>query len=258
MNRKAGQDEDVGAQPPVAIVTGAGSGIGQSVARALASNGYQVILAGRTASKLNTTLELLESPAGMPDHSHCAFVTDVSQISSVENLFAEVERRYARCDLLFNNAGVNLPPTSTEELAIEDWQRVLDINTTGVFLCAQAALRLMLKQQPSGGRIINNGSISAQVPRPQSLAYTAAKHAVSGITKSISLDYRDRRICCGQIDIGNAHTDMVLGPDGKPAEPTIRPEDVADAVVHMAQLPLSTNVPFITLMSNEMRFMGRG
>ncbi len=246
----------------VALVTGAGSGIGRAVALELLANNYQVVLCGRRADALEQTRGL----AGGHGARALAVPTDVADEHSVQALFERIESEYGRLDLLFNNAGRGAPAVPIEDLPVAVWRAVVDVNLTGMFLCAQAAIRLMKKQQPQGGRIINNGSISASAPRPYSIAYTATKHAVSGLTKSISLDCRPYHIACGQIDIGNAATDMtermaagVLQADGTTrAEPRMDVAHVARAVVHMAQLPLDANVQFMTIMATNMPFVGRG
>jgi NAD(P)-dependent dehydrogenase (short-subunit alcohol dehydrogenase family) len=238
----------------IAIVTGAGSGIGRAVARALADAGWDVVLAGRREAPLRETL---------PDA--LAVPTDVSDPASVDALFKAAKRHHGRIDLLVNNAGLGIT-APVEDLAYKDWQTVVDTNLTGSFLCAQAAFRVMAKQDPRGGRIVNNGSLSAYVPRPHSIAYTATKHAVTGLTRSLSLEGRAHDIACGQIDIGNAATDMtermsqgVLQADGSTAaEPTIDVDHVARAVVYMASLPLDANVQFMTVMATKMPFVGRG
>ncbi|HET9138191.1 SDR family oxidoreductase [Actinophytocola sp.] len=242
---------------PVAVITGAGSGIGRVVALDLIEAGYRVVLAGRRAETLRETAG--SSPAAL------VVPTDVRSEDSVEALFAEVRRVHGRIDLLFNNAGCAVPGT-VADLALEDWQRVLDTNLTGSFLCAREAFRLMREQRPQGGRIINNGSISATSPRPASPAYTASKHAITGLTKSISLDGRPFNIACGQIDIGNAATEMGNRmAEGVPqangtvlAEPVFDPAHVARAVRYMATLPLDTNVQFLTITATTMPFIGRG
>jgi NAD(P)-dependent dehydrogenase (short-subunit alcohol dehydrogenase family) len=240
-----------------AVVTGAGSGIGRAVARALLDDGYQVALAGRRAEALTETAAGHEGALAVP--------TDVSDEDSVKALFDAVRERWGRLDLLVNNAGIGAAGT-VAELAVEDWKRTVDVNLTGMFLCAQQAVRLMKDQDPLGGRIVNNGSISAHVPRPASVAYTATKHAVTGLTRSISLDGRAWNVACGQIDIGNAATEMtermaagIPQPDGRVvAEPTFDVRHVAEAVVYMAGLPLDTNVQFLTITATTMPFIGRG
>jgi NAD(P)-dependent dehydrogenase (short-subunit alcohol dehydrogenase family) len=244
----------------LAIVTGAGSGIGRRCAVALAKAGFTVVLAGRRADALDETAALVA-----PGHA-LAVRTDVSDPASVEALFATVKERFGRVDVLFNNAGTSAPPLPFEDLTLEQWERVVAVNLTGLFLCAQAAFRLMKEQNPRGGRIINNGSVSAHAPRPNSAPYTATKHAVTGLTKSLSLDGRKYDIACGQIDIGNAKTDMtavmsrgVPQADGSVAiEPTMDVDDVARAVVFMAGLPLDSNVQFMTIMATKMPYVGRG
>jgi len=244
----------------VAIVTGAGSGIGRAVSLALVRSGWSVTLAGRRADVLGETAALAEADAALVQP------TDVADPDSVDALFEATKARFGRLDLLFNNAGTGAPPTPIEEHSIEHWRRVVDVNLTGAFLCTRAAFRLMKDQDPRGGRIINNGSISAHAPRPRSIAYTATKHAITGLTRSTSLDGRAYDIACGQIDIGNAATDMtramakgVPQPDGSMrVEPTMDVQAVADAVLYMAGLPLSANVQFMTVMATQMPFVGRG
>jgi NAD(P)-dependent dehydrogenase (short-subunit alcohol dehydrogenase family) len=246
----------------VAIVTGAGSGIGRHTALALLRAGYSVVLAGRRRDALDAVA------ASNSEHSPRIRVvpTDVSEPSSVRDLFTETTRQFDRVDLLFNNAGTSAPPVPLEELSFEQWKTVVDVNLTGAFLCTQQAFMRMRSQQPMGGRIINNGSISAHAPRPHSAPYTATKHAMTGLTKSTSLDGRKYNIACGQIDIGNAATQMAtemqegtLQANGRlEIEPTIDPADVAQAVVYMASLPLDTNVQFITIMATKMPYIGRG
>jgi len=244
----------------LAIVTGAGSGIGRHCAIALAKAGFTVVLAGRRADALDETAALAAPGPTL------AVRTDVSDPASVEALFATVKERFGRVDVLFNNAGTSAPPLPFEDLTLEQWERVVAVNLTGLFLCAQAAFRLMKEQNPRGGRIINNGSVSAHAPRPNSAPYTATKHAVTGLTKSLSLDGRKYDIACGQIDIGNAKTDMtavmsrgVPQADGSVAiEPTMDVDDVARAVVFMAGLPLDSNVQFMTIMATKMPYVGRG
>jgi NAD(P)-dependent dehydrogenase (short-subunit alcohol dehydrogenase family) len=241
----------------VAVVTGAGSGIGRVVAQELLDTGYRVVLAGRHEETLRET-------AGSHVDAHVV-PADVADPASVAALFAEVRRAFGRIDLLFNNAGINVPGT-VADLSLEDWQRVVDTNLTGSFLCAAEAFRLMRDQDPRGGRIINNGSISAVSPRPASPAYTATKHAITGLTKSISLDGRPFDIACGQIDIGNAATALAAKfAEGVPqangtiaAEPVFDPVHVAYAVRFMATLPLDTNVQFLTITATTMPFVGRG
>jgi NAD(P)-dependent dehydrogenase (short-subunit alcohol dehydrogenase family) len=240
----------------IAVVTGAGSGIGRAVARALLDAGWSVVAAGRRAAPLQETLG---------DGDGLAVPTDVADPQAVDALFAAARERYGRLDLLFNNAGIGVS-VPVAELAYEDWKRVVDTNLTGSFLCAQAAFRAMAAQDPRGGRIVNNGSISAYVPRPNSIAYTATKHAVTGLTRSLSLEGRDFNIACGQIDIGNAATDMtapmragILQADGSTrVEPTMDVANVARAVLYMASLPLDANVQFMTVMATTMPFIGRG
>jgi len=244
----------------VAVVTGAGTGIGRAVALALLREGYAVALAGRRLEPLQAVVAASSSDQSL------AVATDVADPASVRALFDAVAQQFGRLDLLFNNAGVGAPAVPMDELSVEQWRAVVDINLTGSFLCAQQAMRLMKAQNPQGGRIINNGSISAHAPRPQSAPYTATKHAITGLTKSISLDGRPYDIACGQIDIGNAHTEMaermargVPQANGQMAvEPLMDVEHVAQAVVHMAALPLATNVQFMTIMATKMPFVGRG
>jgi len=245
-----------------ALVTGAGSGIGRATALALVGAGYRVALAGRRADALRETAELAGDL-----RSHTLVVpTDVSDPASVQALFDHVRTVFGRLDLLFNNAGTGAPAVPMDELSFEQWKQVVDINLTGVFLCTQQAFRLMKTQEPRGGRIINNGSISAHAPRPFSAPYTATKHAVTGLTKSTSLDGRAHDIACGQIDIGNAASEMTQRMStGVPqangstmVEPRMDVQHVADAVVHMASLPLEANVQFMTVMATKMPFVGRG
>ncbi|MFD5768157.1 SDR family oxidoreductase [Streptomyces sp. NPDC127049] len=245
----------------VAVVTGAGSGIGRSVARALAEAGWSVALAGRRLAPLEETAE------GLARDRVLAVPTDVTSPEAVAALFDAVRDRFGRVDLLFNNAGTFAGGgTPVEELSYDTWRAVVDVNLTGAFLCAQAAFRAMKEQSPQGGRIINNGSISAHVPRPHSIAYTATKHAMTGLTKSLSLDGRPYRIACGQIDIGNAATEMtarmqtgILQANGElAAEPVMAAADVAATVTHMAALPLEANVQFATVMATTMPYVGRG
>lgn len=244
----------------IALITGAGSGIGRSVALALANEGYSVVLTGRRKERLQETAEAAE-----PGRTW-VIPADVTDARSVETLFQRVKEDCGRLDLLFNNAGVSAPPVLLEDLGIEQWKSVVDTCLTGAFLCTREAFRLMKAQKPRGGRIINNGSISASVPRPNSAPYTSAKHAITGLTKSTALDGRKYDIACGQIDIGNAASDMtekmksgVPQADGSIApEPTIDLEHVARAVVYMASLPLEANVLSMTVMATKMPFVGRG
>jgi NAD(P)-dependent dehydrogenase (short-subunit alcohol dehydrogenase family) len=243
----------------IALLTGAGSGIGRASAIALAEAGFTVVLAGRR-------LELIEAAASEAGSGAVAVACDVRDAASIARLFAEVDARFGRLDLLFNNAGISAPGVALEEISFEEWTAVVETNLTGAFLCTQEAFRLMKRQSPRGGRIINNGSISAMVPRPNSAPYTATKHAISGLTKSTSLDGRAYDIACGQIDIGNAATEMaarmatgVPQADGSiEREPTIDVADVARAVVYMATLPLGANVQFMTVMATKMPYIGRG
>ena len=252
----------MGSNGKVAIVTGAGSGVGRAVALTLLRHGYAVVLAGRRPEALERTVQ----DAGPEGSRALAVPTDVSDPAAVRALFARTKERFGRLDVLFNNAGVNAPGIPLEELTLEQWKRVVDINLTGVFLCTQEAFRLMKAQQPRGGRIVNNGSISAHVPRPDSAPYTATKHAITGLTRSTSLDGRKHDIACGQIDIGNAMSEMagrlakgVPQANGTIAvEPLIDVQHVADAVLFMANLPLDANVQFITVMATKMPFIGRG
>ena len=245
-----------------AIVTGAGSGIGKAVALGLLDAGYRVALAGRRGDKLEETRREAGANAG----AALAVPTDVASPESVRALFQQTEEMFGRLDLLFNNAGTNAPGVPLEQLSVEQWQAVVDVNLTGVFLCLQQAFALMKRQQPRGGRIINNGSISAHVPRPNSIAYTATKHAVTGMTKTAGLDGRQFDIVCGQIDIGNAATPMASRMTaGVPqANGEIKPEPVMDvahvvrAVLYMDSLPLDANVPFMTVMAAKMPYTGRG
>jgi NAD(P)-dependent dehydrogenase (short-subunit alcohol dehydrogenase family) len=246
----------------VAIVTGAGSGIGRAVALAMQSAGYSITLAGRRTAELEQTAAMTDPAGG----AVLPISTDVRQPDSVRNLFAATCDKFGRLDVLFNNAGVNAPPIPLEDLSYEQWSEVMSVNLTGVFLCAQEAIRRMKSQQPRGGRIINNGSLSAHVPRPYSAPYTATKHAVTGLTKSISLDYRPYNIACGQIDIGNAGMEMTgKAPTGAlqangdvVVEPRMDVKHIAEAVLYMASLPLDANVQFMTVMATNMPFIGRG
>jgi NAD(P)-dependent dehydrogenase (short-subunit alcohol dehydrogenase family) len=246
----------------VAIVTGAGSGIGRAVALALMKDGYSVALAGRRKDALEATAEL-----GRATNSRALPVpTDVTNPAAVKALFAATKEAFGRLDLLFNNAGSGAPPVPMEDLTYEQWKAVVDVNLTGPFLCTQEAIKLMKSQTPRGGRIINNGSISAHAPRPNSSPYTSTKHAITGLTKSTSLDCRKYDIACGQIDIGNAATEMtarmargVLQANGTTeVEPTMDVQNVANAVVYMASLSPDANVQFLTVMATKMPFVGRG
>jgi NAD(P)-dependent dehydrogenase (short-subunit alcohol dehydrogenase family) len=252
------------AQTKIAVVTGAGTGVGKAVAIALMKDGFSVALAGRRKDKLDET-----ATEGVKTNSQSLVIpTDVSDPASVKALFAKTKEMFGRCDVLFNNAGIGAPATPIEDLPLETWKKVVDINLTGMFLCTQEAIRLMKAQNPRGGRIINNGSISAHTPRPGAAAYTATKHAVTGLTKQTALDCRGKDIVCGQIDIGNAATPLtermvqgqgVLQPDGRMmVEARMDPDAVGRAVVYMAGLPLDTNVLFMTVMANAMPFVGRG
>lgn len=245
-----------------ALITGAGSGIGRATAIALAEAGWTVVLAGRRAQALEET----RAAAGPNSGRMLAVPTDVADDASVRSLFETIRTAHGRLDLLFNNAGLSAPPVPLEELTIEQWRTVVDVNLTGAFLCTREAFRLMKSQAPQGGRIINNGSISAQTPRPNSAPYTATKHAITGLTKSTALDGRNYNIACGQIDIGNADTEMaakmkagILQADGdiRP-EPTMDVQHVAQAVLQMAALPLESNVLFMTIMATRMPLVGRG
>jgi len=246
----------------IALVTGAGSGIGRAVSIALHSAGYSVVLAGRRGAELEKTAELVDRPGG----KMLPVSTDVSKPESVRALFASVKETFGRLDVLFNNAGTFGPGIPMEDLTYEQWSAVVAVNLTGAFLCAQEAIKIMKAQHPRGGRIINNGSISAYAPRPNSAPYTATKHAVTGLTKCISLDGRKYDIACGQIDIGNAATEMteqmaagVSQANGSlMAEPRLDLRHVAEAVVYMANLPLEANVQFMTVMATKMPFVGRG
>ena len=252
----------MGSLTKVGVVTGGGTGIGRAVALALAAEGYSVVVAGRRREPLDATAaegsKLGARVLGVP--------TDVGDPQSVKALFAKTTEMFGRLDLLFNNAGSGAPPLPLEDLTYEQWRSVVDANLTGAFLCTQEAIKVMKSQQPRGGRIVNNGSISAHAPRPNSAPYTATKHAITGLTKSTSLDCRKYDIACGQIDIGNAATEMtqrmvegILQANGDiEVEPRIDVEHVARAVLYMASLPLDTNVQFMTVMATKMPFVGRG
>lgn len=246
----------------IALVTGAGSGIGKTVALALGSAGYTMVLVGRRKEPLDEVSDTIVGAGGKA----VVIPTDISDVTAVEKLFTEIQNQCGRLDLLFNNAGIFPGGVSLEALPVDQWKAAVDINLTGAFLCTQGAFRLMKAQQPQGGRIINNGSISAYVPRPNSVAYTATKHAITGLTRATSLDGRKYDIACGQIDIGNAASEMtsamgsgVLQADGSMRpEPVMDVKHVADAVLYMAGLPLDTNVQFMTVMATKMPYIGRG
>ncbi len=245
-----------------ALVTGAGSGIGRAVALALMQDGYATALAGRRKDALEKTAEM----GKVTGAASLVVATDVGDVAQVKALFAAAREAFGRLDVLFNNAGTGAPAVPLEDLPFEQWKKVVDANLTGSFLCAQEAIKIMKAQTPRGGRIINNGSISAHAPRPMSVAYTATKHAITGLTKSISLDCRKYDIACGQIDIGNAATEMtdrmakgVMQANGEMAvEPRMDVRHVASAVAYMASLPLDANVQFLTVMATKMPFVGRG
>jgi NAD(P)-dependent dehydrogenase (short-subunit alcohol dehydrogenase family) len=255
----AEQSTSEAARRRIALVTGAGTGIGRAVALALAGRGYQVVLAGRRLTQL-------EAVAAEGGAACLAVQADVTREDSVDGLFARVADSFGRLDLLFNNAGIGAPPTPLEELPLDVWSRVIDTNLTGAFLSTRAAMRLMKTQSPRGGRIINNGSISASVPRPRMVAYTASKHAITGLTRATALEGRQHDIACGQIDIGNATTPLAapmaqgtLQADfSMRPEPTFDVKHVADAVLYMAGLPLEANVLFMTVMATQMPYVGRG
>ena len=252
------------ASTKIALVTGAGTGVGKAVAIALAKAGYNLVLAGRRKEPLEETAAAVDAAGSQA----LVAPTDVSKRLQILALFDKVKSTFGRLDVLFNNAGIGAPPVPLEDLPFEAWQNVVATNLTGMFLCTQEAIKIMKAQDPRGGRIINNGSISAHAPRPFSVAYTSTKHAVTGLTKSTSLDCRQYDICCGQIDIGNAATPLtermvkgegILQPNGsKMIEPRMDADHVGNAVVYMASLPLDTNVLFMTVMANTMPFVGRG
>src|SRR3954470_11237485 len=250
------------ASPKVALVTGAGTGIGKAVALALMKEGYATVLAGRRADKLEETANEGKSTSA----KSLAVPTDVGDPAAIKALFAKARETFGRLDVLFNNAGIGAPPVPLEDLPYETWKQVVDTNLTGMFLCTQEAIRIMKAQAPRGGRIINNGSISAHAPRPRSVAYTATKHAVTGLTKATALDGRAHDIACGQIDIGNARTDLAqaseagaLQPDGEiRPEPLMDVDHAAAAVRYMASLPLEANVASLTVMATRMPWVGRG
>ena len=246
----------------VAIITGAGTGIGKQTTLAFLNEGYAVVLAGRREEPLQETA----AEANAPDDQTLIVPTDVGDQAAVQNLFLKTEEKFGRLDVLFNNAGFGAPGVLLEDLPLEKWQAVVNTNLTGTFLCTQEAFKIMKKQTPMGGRIINNGSVSAHVPRPNSAPYTATKHAITGLTKSTSLDGRKYDIACGQIDIGNAITKMsdglgkgALQPNGDTVvEPRMHADNVAQAVLYMASLPLDANVPFLTITATKMPYIGRG
>jgi NAD(P)-dependent dehydrogenase (short-subunit alcohol dehydrogenase family) len=256
------QAESMHASPRIALVTGAGSGIGRACVLKLVAAGYDVVLAGRRRDALEETVRESGATAGRS----LVVPTDITDPASVRALFARTKAVFGRLDVLFNNAGTNVPAAPLEDLSIELWREVIDTNLTGAFLCTQEALRLMKSQQPRGGRIINNGSISAHVPRPHSAPYTAAKHALTGLTKSTALEGRPFSIACGQIDIGNAETPLssriktgvLQASGGIAAEPMMDVKHVADAVLYMANLPLEANVLTMTVMATGMPYVGRG
>ena len=246
----------------VALVTGAGTGIGKAAAKALLQGGFRVVLSGRNLEKLNTAIQDI----GGTNQNCLAVACDVGNPTQVKHLFAEIQKQFGRIDVLFNNAGMGAPAIPMEDLSYEQWMNVVNANLCGAFLCSQEAIRMMKAQSPQGGRIINNGSISAHAPRPMSAPYTATKHAMTGLTKSIALDGRAFNIACGQIDIGNAGTEMtipmaagILQADGsKKVEPLMDVDHVGQAVLHMAQLPLESNILSMTIMATNMPFVGRG
>jgi NAD(P)-dependent dehydrogenase (short-subunit alcohol dehydrogenase family) len=250
------------AQGKVAVVTGAGTGVGRAVALALMGGGYAVVLAGRRKEPLEATAKDGKAKGG----TALVVPTDVRDVASIRALFAKTKESFGRLDVLFNNAGIGAPPVPIEELPVEKWKEVVDTNLTASFVCTQEAIKIMKDQKPRGGRIINNGSISAHTPRPFSIAYTSTKHAITGLTKSTALDGRAYDIACGQVDIGNAATPMtermvdgVLQPSGtKMPEPRMDADHVGSAVLYMANLPLDANVLFMTVMATKMPFVGRG
>jgi NAD(P)-dependent dehydrogenase (short-subunit alcohol dehydrogenase family) len=252
----------MGIEGKIALVTGAGTGIGKHASLALLADGYSLVLAGRRLDRLQETI----AEAGADGARALAVATDVGNAQSVAALFAATKERFGRLDVLFNNAGTGAPAIGIEELTLEQWQAVVDINLTGAFLCTQEAIRMMKSQSPMGGRIINNGSVSATAPRPNSAPYTATKHAITGLTKSTSLDCRKYDIACGQIDIGNAATEMTQRiAEGVPqangdivADPVMGIKNVSRALLYMASLPLDANVQFMTVMATKMPFVGRG
>ena len=248
-------------KPKIALITGAGTGIGKATSLALVEAGYDVVLTGRRVELLQATAEEIGEPGRV-----LVIPADLADARAVCQLFVKIEKWHERLDLLFNNAGMGAPPVLLEDLTLEQWKAVVDVNLMGAFLCTQQAFKLMKNQEPKGGRIVNNGSISAHAPRPNSAPYTSTKHAMTGLTKSTSLDGRKYNIACGQIDIGNAQTEMtVVMEKGVPqadgrimAEPTFDVRRVAQAVVYMAELPLDANVQFMTILATKMPFVGRG
>ena len=246
----------------VALITGAGTGIGKSSVLQLLGDGYSVVLAGRRIEPLKDTI----AEAGVDDSRAIAVSTDVGSPDSVAALFEKTEATFGRLDVLFNNAGIGSPRMNMEDLPVEDWQRVVDTNLTGSFVCAQHAIRIMKNQTPQGGRIINNGSISAHTPRPDAVAYTATKHAITGLTKQISLDGRKYNIACSQVDVGNAATPMTARMQGGALqangetmpEPTFNVDHVGETVLYISNLPLDANIQFVTIMATQMPYVGRG
>jgi NAD(P)-dependent dehydrogenase (short-subunit alcohol dehydrogenase family) len=246
----------------IALVTGGGSGIGAEVVQALANDGWKVVITGRRQEALESVILKSKKSSG----ELIAIIADVTDEKSVKNLFSEIKDKYGRLDLLFNNAGTGAPAVEIDQLSLDDWNKVVAVNLTGVFLCTKEAFGMMRNQDPQGGRIINNGSISAYMPRPLSIAYTATKHAISGLTKTTQLDGRKFNIACSQIDVGNAATEIgsaaglgALQADGSVrSEPLIDPAEVARAVLYMASLPLEANVANMTIMATKMPFVGRG
>ena len=246
----------------VALITGAGTGIGKSSVLQLLGDGYSVVLAGRRIEPLEETI----AEAGVDDSRAIAVPTDVGSPDSVAALFEKTKAAFGRLDVLFNNAGIGSPRMNMEDLPVEDWQRVVDTNLTGSFVCAQHAIRIMKNQTPQGGRIINNGSISAHTPRPDAVAYTATKHAITGLTKQISLDGRKYNIACSQVDVGNAATPMTARMQGGALqangetmpEPTFNVDHVGETVLYISNLPLDTNIQFVTIMATQMPYVGRG
>ena len=246
----------------MALVTGAGTGIGKSSVLQLLGDGYSVVLAGRRIEPLEETI----AESGVDDSRAIAVSTDVGNPESVAKLFEKAESTFGRLDVLFNNAGIGSPRMNMEDLPVEDWQRVVDTNLTGSFVCAQHAIKIMKNQSPQGGRIINNGSISAYTPRPDAVAYTTTKHAITGLTKQISLDGRKYNIACSQVDVGNAATPMtarmqggVLQANGETMpEPTFNVEHVGETVLYISNLPLDANIQFVTIMATQMPYVGRG